>query len=463
VTQAQAQYRPARTLTPLVLGIFLRALQMTVIGPSLVAIAFSLRVGLADLGWVIAAYATGSLVAQPIAGRLSDAKGRRLVFAGAVAVFALGSLICALSTSLLVLIGGRIVQSLGAGAIQPAANAIVGDSVPEQRQGAALGLIYAAFGLAAVLGSVVGGELVDAGTYLGLRFPWHLIFWVNVPLAILTLVLAGGLPADTRPTQRVGFDLGAIVLIAGFAACLMAAANTDSAMALLWLAASAACVAGLVLWERRASQPLLDPSLFAQRGPALIYAIALVSGVPIFSVTMYAAAYYIAQFHSTAAESGIALLWLALPLGAGQAAGGVFVNRFGARTMLIAGIVALALGCALFAALPTMWGVRAALAVAGLGMGIASAPPNVLIYRYLPSAQRGAATGLLTMFASSGAITAPAAVTAFLRHGAATAAPFRAEYLVACAIAAVCIPLAWALPEVAEMRVAHVASERSSG
>jgi len=113
-----------------VLGIFLRALQMTVIGPSLVAIALSLRVGLADLGWVIAAYATGSLVAQPIAGRLSDAKGRRLVFASAVAVFALGSLICALSTSLLVLIAGRIVQSLGAGAIQPAANAIVGYSVP---------------------------------------------------------------------------------------------------------------------------------------------------------------------------------------------------------------------------------------------------------------------------------------------------------------------------------------------
>ena len=445
--QRQEDYRPGRTLAPLVLGIFLRALQMTVIGPSLVAIAASLRVGLADLGWVIAAYATGSLIAQPIAGRLSDARGRKLVFAAAVAVFALGSLVCALSTSLAVLIAGRVVQSLGAGAIAPAATAIIGDSVPERRQGAALGLIYGAFALAAVLGSVLGGVLVDGGQALGLAYPWHLIFWVNIPLAVVTLLLALGLPDDDPQRQRVGFDGVAIALIAGFAACVMAAANADVAQAAAWLTGAIACIVALAFWERHSPEPLLDPELFAQPGPAIIYAIAFVSGVSIFSVTMYAAAYYIAQFDATAAQSGFALLFLALPLGVGQAAGGALVNRFGPKAMLIGGIASLAAGLALFAALPNLWGVRAALALSGLGMGLASAPPNVLIYRYVPSRRRGAASGLLTMFASSGAITAPAAVTAFLRHGVDAASSFRLEYLAACAIAVACIPLAVALPK----------------
>jgi MFS family permease len=298
-----------------------------------------------------------------------------------------------------------VVQSLGAGAIQPAATAIVGDSVPERKQAAALGLIYGAFALAAVVGSVLGGVLVDSGKSLGLAYPWHLIFWVNIPLALVTLLLALGLPQDARGQQKVGFDGIAIALIAGFAACVMAAANGDAISASVWLAASVACVIALAAWERRAPSPLLDPALFAERGPAIIYAIAFISGVPIFSVTMYAAAYYIAQFDATAAQSGLALLFLALPLGVGQAGGGTLVNRFGAKTVLIMGIAALAIGLGLFAGLPTLWGVLAALGLCGLGMGLASAPPNVLIYRYTPSQRRGAASGLLTMLASSGAIT----------------------------------------------------------
>jgi MFS family permease len=428
---------------------FLRALQMTVIGPSLVAIAFSLRVGLADLGWIIAAYATGSLIAQPIAGRLSDAKGRRRVFVAAVAVFALGSLVCALSTSLPVLIAGRIVQSLGAGAITPAATAIVGDSVPELKQGAALGLIYGAFALAAVAGSVLGGVLVDEGQRLGLAFPWHLIFWVNIPLALVTLVLALGLPADRPSSQRVGLDAGGVAFIAGFAACIMAAANSSPALGAVWLLGAAACVIGLGAWERRATDPLIDPSLLRARGTAFVFAIAFVSGIPIFSVTMYAAAYYIAQFHASAAQSGLALLFLALPLGVGQGMGGGLVNRFGGKAVLISGLVALAAGLAIMAWLPQLWGVRLALALCGLGMGLGTAPPNMLVYRYVPTESRGAATGLLTMFASSGAITAPAVVTAYLHIGVDAAVDFRLEYALAFAIAAACVPLAAFLPKAA--------------
>lgn len=433
-------------LAPLALGMFMRALQLTIIAPSLLDMATSLRAGLASLGWIIVAYATGSLIAQPIAGRLSDAKGRKLVFVAAIALFGLGSLVCALSTSFAVLILGRVIQSLGAGAVAPAATAIIGDSVPDDRQGGALGLIYGAFALAAVVGSVLGGVLIDAGHRLHLQFSWHLIFWVNIPLALITLLLAAGLPADKAPRQRVGFDAGAVALIVGFAACVMGAGAAPPLQLPLWLGAAVACVVGLVMWERRSADPLIDPALLREPGTALVYAIAFVSAIPIFSVTIYSATYYMARFHASAAQAGLALLFLALPLGLGQGAGGRLLNRFGPKGVLATGLAVLAAGLAFLAFDPQLWGVRIGLALSGLGMGLGTAPPNVLIYRYVDASRRGAATGLLTMFASSGAITAPAIVTASLNRGLDAAIDFRAEYLVAFALALGCIPLATLLP-----------------
>ncbi|MBV8170767.1 MAG: MFS transporter [Candidatus Eremiobacteraeota bacterium] len=427
----------------------MRALQLTIVAPSLWAIAHSLRAGIADLGWVIVAYATGSLIAQPLAGRLSDAKGRKRVFLGAIALFAVGSLICALSTSLGILIAGRTVQSLGAGAVAPAATAIIGDYVPDERQGGALGLIYGAFALAAVIGSVIGGVLVDAGLHVHMDFPWHLIFWINIPLALVTLGLGMALPADRAATARVGFDPGGIALIAAFAGCVMAAGAASPAMAGVWIAAAIGCILALAAWERRATQPIIDPVLLSRSGPALVFAIAFVSAIPIFSVTIYSAAYYIARFHANAAEAGIALLFLAIPLGIGQGGGGHLLNRFGAKAMLSTGIASLSAGLACLAALTDIWGVRAGLALCGLGMGLATAPPNVLIYRYVDAGKRGAATGLLTMFASSGAITAPALVTAILNRGTDAALQLRIEYAVALVLALACIPLATMLPAAA--------------
>jgi MFS family permease len=132
-SQVSTLYRPSVLMPPLLLGMFLRALQMTVIGPSLVNIAQSLGSTLADVGWIMAIYATGSLIAQPIAGRMSDARGRRAVFIAALVVFTAGSLVCALSTSLGWLIVGRVIQSLGAGGVQPAAIALVGQRAPKER------------------------------------------------------------------------------------------------------------------------------------------------------------------------------------------------------------------------------------------------------------------------------------------------------------------------------------------
>ena len=433
---------------------------MTVIGPSLVSIARSLGSTLADVGWIMAIYATGSLIAQPIAGRLSDARGRRNVFLGALTIFMAGSVVCALATSLGILIAGRVIQSLGAGAIQPAAIALVGQRVPKERQSGALYALYGMFALAGALGAVLGGVIVDGGKLLGdasfvsgalhnelTIFPWHLIFWINIPIALAALWLGLRL-ADDRPTATtIGLDGGAIVLIPAMAFCLMMAANGAARNAFAYLLAALVMLGLLAWWEARARQAFFAPSLFTHRGPLLLYAIAVLTGIPIFGVTMYSAAYYMTQFNASAAAAGIALLALALPLGGGQGVGGRLTKRLGARSLLIAGMVVLIAGEAALAGLQSLGGVLVAFALAGFGIGLASAPPNALLLRYVDESQSGVATGLLTMLSSTGAITAPAAISAFLHFGIGEpAAGFRSAYLVSLVLATLALPLALLLP-----------------
>jgi len=414
--------RPARDpsfgalVAPLALGMFLRALQMTVIGPSLIDISKSLRVTLADVGWIMALYAAGSLVAQPVAGRVSDARGRKAVFTAAVAIFGVGSVACALSRTLPELIAGRVIQSLGAGAIAPAATALIGDRVAERRQGAALGVVYGMFALAAVMGSVVGGGLIDGGRALSSRldeasplraelaiFPWHLVFWINVPLTLATLALAYRLPDDRR--ESPGVDVGLRAFFRRFA------------------------------------------TLVVSRGSGLIYLIAILSGIPIYSVTMYGAAYFMEQFHASAVSAGVALLALGIALGLGLSAGGALIPRVGPKNVLLLGAIALAAGDASLAALTSAAGVLAAFGACGLGMGLVSAPPNVLIFRYAPQEQRGMASGVLTMLGSTGAISAPIVVTAYLRNAEhAQLAAFRQEFLLAFVVAVVTLALVMLLP-----------------
>lgn len=459
-TVAETAYQPFVIMSPLLLGIFLRALQMTVIAPSLVSISRSLGSTLAQVGWIMAIYATGSLIAQPIAGRMSDARGRRTVFVFALAIFLLGSLACALSTSLLTLVLGRVVQSLGAGALQPAAVAIIGQRVPKKRQSSALYLTYGMFALAGALGAVLGGILIDGGKALGLgvflsgslhaelvTYPWHLIFWINIPLAACALALALRLPPDDGPVERIGLDAGAIVLLPAAALCVMLAANGSAPGTWIWIFGAIAVLAALAAWESRTANPFFETSLFSSRGPLLLYVIAAVTGIPIFSVTMYSATYYMTQFHASAAQAGVALLALALPLGAGQGLGGRFAKRMGLRSLLVAGIVTLAVGESILATAHGILEVLLSFAVVGLGVGLASAPPNALMLRYVSEQRSGAANGLLTMFSSTGAITAPAAVTAFLHFsGAQASQSFRLDFLLSCALAALCVPLALLLP-----------------
>jgi len=447
---------------PLLFGVFARALPLTMVGPLLPGIASSLGARLADVGWIVATYATGSLIAQPLMGTLSDAFGRRRIFTWCLLLFAFGSCACAVATSLPLLVAGRIVQALGAGGVQPVAAAIIGDALPPQRRGGALGMLYGVFGVGTMAGALLGGAVVAVALVAGghvsgafgldLRtYPWHPVFVVNVVTGLIAVALARSLPDDREApdsTRAMSFDTAGAVLIALFAASLMVAVTGDRRQAIAGVLLALASI-GVFVWHvRRAPHPLIDPSLFAARGPALLYSIAVVFGIPSFSLTIYSATYFIAQFHATAAQAGLALFALAVLYVGGAIAGGALINRFGARTLLASGAFLVAAAAATLAGVTNVPEVVGAMALGGLGLGVASAPPNALILRYAPPHRSGAATGVATMLGTSGSITAPAVIGAFLATAGAggAATSMRLEFALCAALAAACALLAAALP-----------------
>jgi len=452
-----------RLLAPLLLAIFMRALPLTMFGPLLAGIARSLGAGLAEIGWIVATYATGSLVAQPVMGRLSDIRGRKRVLVMCIFLFGLGSTICALSTTLWMLVAGRIVQALGAGGIQPVVTAIVADRFAPAERGSVLGSVYGMYGLGTMGGALAGGAIVGGALWLSVNanlgaglarelasFPWHLVFWVNVVLALITLAAASGITPDEDALANKahnGFDYPGIILVAVFTASLMVAATTSGATAVAGLAGAAISVVVLCIWEPRARSPLFDPALFRGKGPALIYAVALAFGLPSFTLTIYSATYLIAAFGVNEAQSGLALFGLAAAYVAGAIIGGKATRRTAAKVPLILGLICTGVGLVALASLNSVPAAVASMIVGGLGLGVASAPPNALLLDYVSAAQVGGASGLALMLATSGSITAPALISAFLHYGSgATGVEFREAFAVGAALCVGCAAVSAALP-----------------
>lgn len=398
----------ARVLVPLLVGVFVRALPFTLFGPLLPGIAASLGVDLAGIGWVIAAYALAAILVQPIAGALADARGRKRAFMWSLAIFITGSCVSAFATTLPVLIAGRIVQALGAGGLQPIAVAILARASGADRRGGSLGLLGATIGVAAVVGSVLGAALATAAAQFHggdlARYPWHAVFWLNVALGAIALVTATWLPGDDLPQT--------------------AAALAHEPTARGWL----------------------------RGGVPLLLLLVTLAALPASSLTIFSAAYFITAFGASQLQAGLALMVLALAYSAAAAVGGVAIRAAGEIPVLALGLGVLAAGAAWLAA--DAHPVRAVLAlgVGGIGIGLLTAPPWNLLLRYIDEARSGTASGVMSMLASSGAVTAPLVVSWVLAGGAAQANSLRLEFAACAVIALACASLALALPRPARAR-----------
>ena len=395
-------------------GVFIAADDQTVVVTVLPEIMLDLKVQINELdraSWTITGYLLGYVAAMPIIGRLSDVWGRRRLFVASMLLFMAGSVLVALSPSLWLLVGARVFQAVGAGALLPVSIAIVGDLFPAERRGGPMGFLGGAAEAGGVVGPLWGGILIRY-----LDWPW--VFWMNIPLGAVVvvgvLVLLKDGPRRRAPVDYVGGGLIAASL-ATLTLGLARIGSPDLAMA-AYLLASAASLALFVARQRNAPAPLLPLSMFRSWmfsaanathllvGGALI--IAMVT-VPLMTDTVLGQA---------PLEGGLRLLRLMAAIPFGAVAGGLACHRLDYRIPAVAGLVLAAVGFWFMG----HWGLDVSdpwmtvhLATTGLGFGLLIAPIALAATNSVVVGDRGAAAATVTAMRLVGMTFGLSALTAW--------------------------------------------------
>ena len=386
---------PPETRRPLVLAAVMAAMFMIAIEATIVSTAMPQIAGqLGDLhlyAWVFASFLLTQTATTVVFGKLSDLYGRRPVLLFGIVVFLLGSLLCGLAWSMPSLILFRLIQGVGAGAIQPVSLTVVGDLYSARERGRIQGYLASVWGISSVAGPLVGGLIIGH-----LSWPW--IFWINLPIGVVAAALfLRFLHEGVERRSRQIDALGAALFTAAIAALMMALTAAGAApAAALWPAVGFVVAAILfVIQERRAADPMLDIRLWMQRPIATANTATLLSGMTVIGLTAFLPMYVQGVLRQSPLIAGLTLTLMVLgwPIGATTAARS-FV-RFGLRPILLVGATLLPLGAIAFVVLgPASSPIVAAggSVVMGLGMGFLSTAAIVIIQDSVAWAQRGAAT-----------------------------------------------------------------------
>jgi MFS family permease len=422
-----------RLLVTLSLGVFAGALDLSVLAPALPALGRTFGVATGDLAWVFTVYLLCTVVSIALAGALADRYGRRPIYLACLGLFAVGSVLAIAAPSYAVFLAARAIQALGAGGIFPVATAAIGDVVPPSRRGAALGIVAATWGLAAVIGPSVGGLVTHFVS-------WRWIFAANIPLAVIVFAFAlRDVPTDA-PRQRAPLDAGGLVLL-----CIGLLALVDGLLAGRPIvgAAGIAILACFAIWETAAKAPIVPLALLRTPQLAKTYALEIVIGVLEGSLFFIPTVLIGAQGLSYAAAGFIAALgafvFVAVIPYSGRA-----LDRIGSRDVLLAGAILTELGLAIFAlGFQSLALALLAMVVAGAGFGaLLGAPTRYIVTNETPDRARATAVGLLSQALIVGQILGSSLAGAFFSLAPTEIAGYRYAYLAFCGIAFVALVLA---------------------
>ncbi len=404
---------PTRVLALLFVGVLMAALDIAIVGPALPALQQDFLVGDRALSWVFSIYILFNLIGAPLVAKASDRYGRRGMYVASVAIFGAGSIVVAGAPSFEVLLGGRALQAFGAGGIFPVASAVIADTFPAERRGRALGMIGAVFGIAFLLGPLLGGVL--------LRFGWQWLFLINIPIALGVIVASFKLlpPGARRATGR--FDAaGALVLALLLAAGAFGLNRVDAAAlpeslgaAEVWPFLLAAVAAVPLFWliERRASDPVLPPALLASSRLRAVALIAVAAGL-VEAGMVFLPALAVGAFEVAPATASLMMVPLVLALIVGAPAAGQLLDRIGPRPVIQGGLAVTAAGLAVFGLAPLgLATFYTAGALVGLGLSaLLGAPLRYVMLKEAGAERRGAGQGLLTLCLGAGQLLGAATI-----------------------------------------------------
>lgn len=407
-----------QTLAVLFVGVLMGALDIAIIGPALPAIQEEFTLTPRQLPWIFSIYVLMQMISTPLMAKLSDFYGRRAIYVLDVAIFAMGSVVVAASHSSglwLLLLAGRAIQGLGAGGIFPVASAVIGDTFPPDKRGGALGLIGAVFGLAFLIGPVIGGLLLGLG--------WQWLFLVNVPLALAVIALGWRLLPHHRVTASGAFDtVGMIALGVALGTFTYGLNEFDPASAAsslastgVWLplAVSVAAWVALVVIERRAENPVFPVGLFRNRQLALAFTLTAGAGLGEASVVFLPLLAVLALGVSPSVGSYL-LLPLVFAMAVGSPLMGRLLDQLGSRTVILTGLAIMAvgmIGVGQSGNSLTLFIVFSSLI--GLGLSaLLGAPIRYITLNETTATDRSAAQGMVTTFTSIGQLVSAALVGA---------------------------------------------------
>ena len=431
MTTAPTRQHYGVTLAVLAVAALAYALLQTMVAPALPEIQHELGASPSTVTWVLTVYLLSASVTTPILGRLGDMFGKERTLVAVLALFALGSLIAALSNSLGLLVAGRAVQGAG-GAVFPLAFGIIRDEFPRERVATGIGLISATFGIGGGAGLVLSGLIVDH-----LSYRW--IFWFGLVVVLIAMVAAHLFVPESpvKSPARIDFA-GAALLSAGLTSMLLAVSEGNrwgwgSARILGLFAAAAVVLFVWVLYERRAPEPLVDIELLRVRGVWTTNLTACLIGFGMFGsfilIPQLVQAPESTGYGFGVGVTGAGLFMLpsaAVMLVAGPLAG-LLGSRVGSKVPLLIGTSSAALSFLLLAvAHSEAWQIVVAVTLLGFGIGMSFASMANLIVEAVPQHQTGEATGMNTIMrtigGAFGAQIAAAIVTNHIAPGARYAA-----------------------------------------
>nr|WP_205740644.1 MFS transporter [Haloactinopolyspora alba] len=416
---------PWATIGVLCLGYFMALLDLTIVNIAVPAMTADLGASLDQILWVFNAYALCLAVLLITAGRLGDLRGKKNVFVAGVVVFTLASLAAGFAQDPGQLIAFRAVQGVGAALLTPQTLSIIADVFPASKRGVALGIWGAVAGLSAIAGPVVGGFLVSA-------LDWRWVFFVNIPIGVITVALAlVVIPESPRQTGQ-GLDPTGVAVASAALFCLAFALIQGERYqwnAVIWgMLAASAVLLGIFLWHQstmRDKDPLVPLSLFRDRGFTVVNFVAIVVSFGALGLFLPMTIYLQSVLGFSAMKTGVVLLPMALGGLIMAVPAGVLSERFGGKYVLIGGLATFGAGLAWIAAAvrtDSGWTTFVLpLFVIGLGSGCSFTPMASELMRNVPKRLNGAASGVNNAMRHVGTVLAGAVIGAVLQSRLATA------------------------------------------
>jgi EmrB/QacA subfamily drug resistance transporter len=403
---AGAERRVGPTFAALMLVMLMASLDSTIVSTALPTIVGDLG-GIAKLSWVVTAYLLTSTITTPIAGKLGDMIGRKVVLQGALVVFLIGSALCGASQNMTMLIAFRAVQGLGGGGLMVSTQAVIGDVVSSPRErGRYSGLMGGVFGVSTVVGPLLGGLFVD-------HLSWRWIFYVNLPIGIAALVVLQLVLHPPAQRVRHALDYLGIGLLAGALTSIVLFTSLGGTTYAWWsgpmillLVLGVGLSVGFVLAERFAREPLVPLFLFRNRVFAVASAVGFIVGMALFGSVTYIPLYLQVVKGESPTASGLQLLPLMLGVLAASIGSGQVITRTGRyRVFPIVGTAVLVVGLALLSRLGVGTSLLLAdlyMLVVGLGLGFVMQVLVLAVQNAVEYANLGVATSTATLFRSMG-------------------------------------------------------------